>query len=233
MSTILTSGHLFIMQNSDAEKRLDLLKEALAADEIIPLSRPGAPAAQLRGTACTAHAGRHRRGTQHAGASPVQDPHQYGVGRAVHRTAPASSDASSLDGRAIGGAGGTDRPPRWLATCRGPSSSTAGTMAPCARPWQKPAEGTSRYKASRGRRKSATFGRKPTICLEGNSNPDQRQRQSSPYASRQYEAGRKLPRHRFRLCRSPDQNRYSDADPWRGEGMAPQPWPFLRRLPLR
>ncbi|WP_027168890.1 SIR2 family protein [Mesorhizobium sp. WSM3224] len=41
MHTIPTSGHLLITQDSHAERRLDMLKEALAADAIIPYLGPG------------------------------------------------------------------------------------------------------------------------------------------------------------------------------------------------
>ncbi|MBB6413899.1 SIR2 family NAD-dependent protein deacylase [Mesorhizobium sangaii] len=41
MNTILTSGHLVVVQDSFAEKLLDLLKEALAADAVIPYLGPG------------------------------------------------------------------------------------------------------------------------------------------------------------------------------------------------
>ncbi|WP_051407922.1 SIR2 family NAD-dependent protein deacylase [Mesorhizobium sp. L48C026A00] len=41
MNTILTSGHLVIVRDSFAEKLLDLAKEALAADEVIPYLGPG------------------------------------------------------------------------------------------------------------------------------------------------------------------------------------------------
>ncbi|GLS31993.1 SIR2-like domain-containing protein [Mesorhizobium albiziae] len=41
MNTILTSGHLVVIRDSFAEKRLGLLKEGLAADEVIPYLGPG------------------------------------------------------------------------------------------------------------------------------------------------------------------------------------------------
>ncbi|RRH94500.1 SIR2 family protein [Mesorhizobium tamadayense] len=41
MNTTLTSGHLVVLQDSFAEKLLDLLNEALAADAVIPYLGPG------------------------------------------------------------------------------------------------------------------------------------------------------------------------------------------------
>ncbi|APO70260.1 SIR2 family protein (plasmid) [Rhizobium gallicum] len=41
MNTILTSDPLLVVRDSDAEKRLDLLKKALAANEVVPYLGPG------------------------------------------------------------------------------------------------------------------------------------------------------------------------------------------------
>ncbi|MBB2790811.1 UNVERIFIED_ORG: hypothetical protein GGD43_006056 [Rhizobium esperanzae] len=180
MNKILTSDRLLIIRNGDAEKRLRLLQEALAADRIVPYLGPDL--LRLQST-----------------EPPVPDTPEA-VSAALNERTPAPSRIRSnmwsvaqfIEQRRhrrtlqawmaeiFGAPVAPTAPTTGSQRCRSPLSSTVGTTGQCVRLSRRPVERmSSRFRASRVQTAAATFGQKLTICPGETSNASQRQRRSS------------------------------------------------------